>query len=320
MLRAILIYLSKAPWAKRVVTRWKIARRVASRFIAGEHIEDAVRAIRALNAKGIYATLVQLGEHTDNREKALRATQDILNSIQMLVESGVLSNISLKLTQIGMAVDDSLCEDNLIAILTFAKEQDVFVRIDIEDSKWVDKTLGLCHRMRSEYGFENVGVAIQAYLYRSEKDIRVLTEDCTRVRLCKGAYKEPPDIAFPKKKDVDANFDRLTDILLDCAVKACAPVASSDGRTPAIPAIASHDEQRIEHAQVYAQKIGLPKQALEFQMLNGIRRDLQEKLATKGYPVRIYVPFGTEWYPYFMRRLAERPANLWFFVSNFFRK
>jgi proline dehydrogenase len=176
------------------------------------------------------------------------------------------------------------------------------------------------NKLRAEGFASQVGIVIQAYLYRSAKDIHQLMETGAPVRLCKGAYKEPADQAFPKKSDVDANFDVLTEMLISGALLAGKPVLSDCGRFPPIPAIASHDEARIHFAKVYAQKVGLPKEALEFQMLNGIRRDLQEQLVAAGYPVRVYVPYGTEWYPYFMRRLAERPANLWFFVSNFFRK
>ena len=165
-----------------------------------------------------------------------------------------------------------------------------------------------------------MGIVIQSYLYRSAEDIHQLMEINAPVRLCKGAYKESADIAFPKKADVDANFDKLTEMLISGAIIAGLPTLSKCGCFPPIPAIASHDEKRIQFAKVYAQKVGLPKASLEFQMLNGIRRDLQEKLVAEGYPVRVYVPYGTEWYPYFMRRLAERPANLWFFISNLFKR
>jgi proline dehydrogenase len=174
--------------------------------------------------------------------------------------------------------------------------------------------------MRLDFNLRCVGQAIQAYLYRSIDDVARLMEIGARIRLCKGAYKEPADIAYPKKNDVDTNYDKIARLLMDKALEAGGPIISEDGKIPPIPALATHDENRIKAAINYAQKIGLPKKALEFQMLNGIRRDLQESLAAQGYPVRIYVPYGTEWYPYFTRRLAERPANLWFFVSNFFRK
>jgi proline dehydrogenase len=319
MLRSFLIYLSHAAWARNMVTHWAFAWRAASRFIAGEKLDDGIAVIRRLNEKGINATLDHLGEHTTNPDKARRAAGDIIEAIDAIERAGVRSNVSIKLTQIGLALGEDLATENLKRILECAREARNFVRIDIEDSPWVDKTLALYRRMRFEYGLENVGVAIQSYLYRSEKDILRLRDECTHVRLCKGAYKEPPDIAFPKKKDVDDNYDLLARLLMDGALTIGCPQLSEDGRIPPTPALATHDEKRILNAKAYAQKIGLPKKSLEFQMLNGIRRDLQESLSAEGYPVRVYVPYGTQWYPYFVRRLAERPANVWFFISNFFR-
>jgi proline dehydrogenase len=320
MLRSILIYLSKASWAKKIVTQWSFARRAASRFIAGERLDDAIQVVKDLNAKGINATLDELGEHTTTPERACFATQDILRMLKTMHQAGVCSNVSIKLTQIGLALDENLCAENLQRILETAKRYGTFVRIDMEDSQWVEKTIGLYRRMIYDCRCENVGVVIQAYLYRSQEDVARLVAEGARVRLCKGAYKEPPEVAFPQKKDVDTSFDRLTAALIDGAVALGAPVLSTDGKIPPIPAIASHDEKRIGFAKSYARDQGLPKQAIEFQMLHGIRRDLQDRLSAEGYPVRVYVPWGTEWYPYYIRRLAERPANVWFFISNYFRK
>jgi proline dehydrogenase len=320
MLRSFLIYLSKAAWARKIVTSWSFAWRAASRFVAGEKLQDGIAVVKKLNEKGINATLDHLGEHTTNADEATRATQDVLNIFDAIRESQVRSNVSIKLTQIGLAVDEDLCAENLKRILECANLSGSFVRVDMEDSPWVDKTLEIYRKMRAEYGLDNVGLVIQAYLYRSEKDILRLREECTCVRLCKGAYKEPAEEAFPKKKDVDANFDHLARLLMDGSLQRGCPEASEDGLIPPPPALATHDEQRILAVKAYAQQIGLPKKAVEFQMLNGIRRDLQESLAAEGYPVRIYIPYGTEWYPYFVRRLAERPANVWFFISNFFRR
>ncbi len=320
MLRALLIYLSKAAWARNIVTRWSFAWRAASRFVAGERLEDAIATVRKLNMKGINATLDHLGEHTTNPEESRRATQDIIAILDAIVQAGVRSNVSIKLTQVGLALNESLCEENLIQILQRARDIGSYVRIDMEDSPWVDKTLAIYRKMRFEHGFDNVGLVIQAYLYRSEQDILQLRAECTGVRLCKGAYKEPAEIAYPKKQDVDASFDRLARLLIDGALQQECPEVSADGLIPPPPVIATHDEKRILVAKSYAKQVGLPIKAIEFQMLNGIRRDLQESLASEGYPVRVYVPYGTEWYPYFMRRLAERPANVWFFISNFFRK
>jgi proline dehydrogenase len=319
MFRSLFIYLSKAEWARRIVTNWSFAWRAASRFVAGEKLEDAMRVIKTLNAKGIHATLDHLGEHTSNPEESRQATRDILKAIDAIEESGVRANISIKLTQIGLQLDEKLCEENLREILTYAKERGNFVRVDMEDSPWTEKTLAMCRRMWG-LGLTNTGMVIQAYLFRSAEDVRSVVGAGGKVRLCKGAYKEPAEIAFPKMKEVNKNYDLLTTLLIDGALAQSSPQVSPDGKTPPIPGIASHDPERLAFAKAYAQKAGLPKQALEFQMLNGIRRDLQDQAVQEGYPVRVYVPYGTEWYPYFVRRLAERPANLWFFISNFFRK
>lgn len=320
MLRSTFIYLSKAGWARNIVTRWGFAWRAASRFVAGDKLDDAIIAIRNLNQNGINATLDHLGEHTSTPEEAERATQDILQAIEAIRREGVRANVSIKLTQIGLRLSESLCAEKLQKILSAAQASGNFVRIDMEDSPWVDTTLRLLEKMHREFGLTNSGVVIQSYLYRSEEDIRKLAAQGIKVRLCKGAYKEPDEVAYPKKSDVDASYDRLTAQLIDGALALGAPELSSDGKHPPLPAIASHDEKRLKFAREYAQTKALPKSALEFQMLYGIRRDLQEQMVREGYPVRVYVPYGTEWYPYFVRRLAERPANVWFFISNFFRK
>ncbi|GAB4500555.1 MAG: proline dehydrogenase [Anaerolineales bacterium] len=320
MLRSFFIYLSKAAWAQKMVTGWGFAWQVASRFIAGTTIEEAIRAVQTLNAKGINATLDQLGEHTSTPEEANRAADGILAVLDAIQKAGVRANVSIKLTQIGMGMDDQLCLENLTRIVRRAKDGSNFVRIDIEDSPWVDKTIELYRAVLAQ-GFtpKTVGLAAQAYLFRAEKDVRALCAEGVPFRLVKGAYQEPASVAFPKKADVDASYDTLASILMDASL-AQKTELSPDGLIPAIPALATHDEKRIAFAKAYADKIGLPKNGLEFQMLYGIRRDLQDELAKEGYPVRIYVPFGTHWYPYFMRRLAERPANVWFFLSNFFKK
>jgi proline dehydrogenase len=320
MLRSFLIYLSKAAWARKIVTQWGLAWRAASRFVAGETLADGIRVAKSLNDKGMNATLDHLGEHTSSPDEARRASEDIKKIAESIKDSAVRSNISIKLTQIGLALGEDLCAENLAGILKHSAERGIFVRIDMEDSPWVDATFRLYQKMRHELGFDNVGVVIQAYLYRSENDIRELSTTQTRIRLCKGAYKEPGEIAFPKKSDVDNNYDHLVQMLLDCSKDAGSPPVSPDGKTPPIPALATHDERRIDYARSIVEKICLPKNAVEFQFLYGIRRDLQEQLVAEGYPVRIYVPYGTEWYPYFVRRLAERPANVWFFISNLFRR
>lgn len=318
MLRSFLIYLSKAAWAQNLVTSWSFAWRTASRFVAGTKLSDAIRVVRELNARGINVTLDHLGEHTNTPDEAQQATDDIFATLDAFgADPAARGNVSIKLTQIGLGLDESLCAENLERILARAKQNKTFVRLDIEDTPYTDKTINMYYAMRQK-GYTNVGMAVQSYLYRAEADTRRLLQDKTPIRIVKGAYKEPPDKAFPQKSDVDANYDLLTKILIDASLENQSRL-SDDGRIPPIPAIASHDEKRIAFAKQYADKVGLPKNGLEFQMLYGIRRDLQEQLAKEGYPVRIYVPFGTHWYPYFMRRLAERPANIWFFISNFFR-
>lgn len=318
MLRSFFIYLSKAAWAQKLITGWSFSWRIASRFVAGVTLTDALKVVRELNVRGINATLDHLGEHTNTPEEAQQAADDIFATLDAIgAERGLRSNVSIKLTQIGLGLDESLCAETLERILARAKSARTFIRVDMEDTPYTDKTINLHYAMR-EKGYENHGMVVQAYLFRTEADVRRMLQDGVRIRNVKGAYNEPPDKAFPKKADVDANFDLLTKIMLDASLAQKSDL-SEDGRIPPIPAIATHDEKRIAFAKSYAEKIGLPKTGLEFQMLYGIRRDLQESLAKEGYPVRVYVPFGTHWYPYFMRRLAERPANVWFFIANFFR-
>ncbi len=319
MLRGILIYLSQATWARKLVTRWKLTWQVASRFVAGETPEAAIEVIKILNLKGICATLDHLGENITNENEATRATDEILHILDEIELTGVLAGVSIKLSQIGLLLGENICEHNLRRIMLRAKKHNNFVRIDMEDSSVTDVTLRLMRAMRQDGFAEHTGIVIQSYLFRSEEDIYELMGEGASVRICKGAYKEPPEVAFPKKSDVDENFDNISKIMLD-KVKADEPFAKSGcSRFPPLPAIASHDDARIQYAIKYAEEIGLPKTALDFQMLYGIRRDMQDALASDGYPVRVYVPYGTEWYPYFVRRLAERPANLWFFISNLLR-
>jgi len=320
MLRSLLMYLSRAAWMNRLLTGWGFSRRAAARFVAGETLEDALRVVAALNEKGIYATLDQLGEHILSIAEANRATDGILVILDEIRKADLCANVSIKLTQIGLEIDKEACRANLTRILQKGREVGNFVRIDMENSPYTEKTLALYNQMRQMgYAASSVGLVVQAYLYHAEQDLHALLENGTHFRLVKGAYDEPPSLAFPKKADVDANYDRLTHILLDASLTHLAETGR-DGRVPPLAAIATHDEKRIVFARGYAKKIGLSESAMEFQMLYGIRRDLQEKLVCEGYPVRVYVPFGKNWAPYFMRRLAERPANLWFFVSNLFKK
>ncbi|HWQ05387.1 MAG TPA: proline dehydrogenase family protein [Longilinea sp.] len=318
MLRAFFIFLSKASWAQNLITRWGVAWRAASRFIAGETGEDAIRAIQQLNAVGILATVDHLGENTSTAAEARQSTDEILQILDLIHASSVQANVSIKLSQIGLLLDEDLCRQNLSRILDHARLMDNFVRIDMEDSTLTDKTLA-CLRWARNQGFSNVGIVIQSYLYRSDKDLAVLIDEGIRVRLVKGAYREPATAAYPAKSDVDAAFDRLTEMMIAGTQKRGVDIVPANGRFPAFSAIASHDPDRIQTARDKQEEYNLPTNALEFQMLYGIRRDLQQQLSAAGYPVRVYVPYGTRWYPYFMRRLAERPANVWFFLSNFFR-
>lgn len=302
-----------------MVTGWRFARKAAARFIAGDTLPEAIQAIQRINEGGRFATLDHLGEHVSNPDEAEASKNAYLDLLKEIDRAGIQASVSLKLTQLGLNIEPDLCFQKLETIVRLGADLGNFIRIDIEDSPVVDETLNIYQKL-SDAGLSNVGMVIQSYLFRSEIDTSNLLSTGTRIRLVKGAYQEPPEIAFPDKKDVDSNFDRLTKIIMDAAMTLGSEVASPDGKLPPITAIATHDEKRIKFACDYADRIGLPKGALEFQMLYGIRTNLQLTLLRQGYPVRVYVPYGTEWYPYFVRRLAERPANLWFFLSNFFRR
>ena len=308
MMRSILLWLSRNKTVRRWTTRWGLVRRAARRFVAGETIEEAIQAIRDLNTLGITATLDHLGENVETAEDAARATEDYLKALDAIGVSGIPSHVSVKLTALGLDLGDELCRANMARILAKAKEIGTLVTIDMESTEYTDRTLAIFRDLRRD--FSNVGIVIQAYLYRSEADITALCREGAHVRLCKGAYKEPPVHAFPRKADVDANYVRLMKMLLS-------PEARANGT---FGAIATHDAKMIDATCQYAQEQLVPRDEFEFQMLHGIRRDLQKQLAADGYGMRVYVPYGTEWYPYYMRRLAERPANIWFIVSNFFQR
>ncbi|MBW6471581.1 MAG: proline dehydrogenase family protein [Anaerolineaceae bacterium] len=318
MFRAFFIFLSKAYWAQKLIMNWKFAWRVASRFIAGINIVDVIKVVKNLNDQGLNVTVDHLGENALTVEDTLAATKEVIDLLEAINSHDVHANVSIKLTQFGLNIDKELCKNNLQNIFEQAKNMENFIRIDMEDSSITQETLDLVYWFKTTY--PGIGTVIQSYLYRSEKDVMNLTNECIPIRMVKGAYKEPALVAFPKKKDVDDNFDLLTKICLDKISYCDYPEISENGRFPPIIAIASHDESRIENAIHYANTKELSKRTYEIQMLYGIRRDLQKKYSEQGYPVRVYVPYGTHWYPYFMRRLAERPANVWFFFSNLFRK
>lgn len=319
MLRSLFTGLSKAAWAQRLITSWGFARRAAHRFVAGESYEEAIEVVRQLNLRRINATLDHLGENITTAEAARAAAVEITGLLDAIRRSGVRANVSIKLSQIGLVLDKALCRSLLFEVLEHARAQGNFIRIDMEDSSLTERTLGLYFEaLEKGYG-EVTGIVLQAYLYNTVRDLAQVLARGGRVRLCKGAYNEPERVAFPRKQDVDLNYDQLTLQLLRISHEKNALGLSADGRRPPILALATHDEKRIDYAKRAAHELGLAKTALEFQMLYGIRRDLQVSLVSQGYPVRVYVPYGTRWYPYFMRRLGERPANIWFFVSNFFR-
>jgi proline dehydrogenase len=307
MLRKLLLYLSNAAWARQMVTRWGIARRVARRFIAGETIDDALQASRELNRRGLMVSLDYLGESVHQAEDTVEVVETYRRLLDSIAREGLKASVSLKLTHLGLDISEELCQGNLRRILAEAQTRHIPVTIDMESSHYTDTTLRIFRTMLHEYGFENVGAVIQAYLRRTPDDMRELGAEGARVRLCKGAYLEPPEVALPEKADVDAQYVQVMKSYLN------AP-------PPAYLEIATHDERIIQQAQETVKARGLPQDRYEFQMLYGVRDTRQTELASAGYQVRAYVPFGEAWYPYFMRRLAERPANLWFFLRSFVRR
>jgi proline dehydrogenase len=316
MFRSLFLYFSNARWARTFITRFGFARRTARRFVAGETADEAIAVIRTLNAKGIRATVDLLGESVTTEAETQRAVEGYLLILDKIAQSNVCANVSLKLTQFGLDISSDLCERNVRRVVEKARATHNFVRIDMEGTPHTDRTIAIFCNLRKE--FENVGLVLQAYLYRTEKDLLELTADGVRLRLCKGAYNEPPDKAFPQKADTDANYIKLMKLLMDRA-----PTVSpggDGGRCPPLAALATHDEKMIAATLAYAAEQNTPHEYFEFQMLYGIRRERQEQLAAQGYAMRVYVPYGTEWFPYLMRRLAERPANVWFFVSSFFKR
>lgn len=301
MLRAGLLWLSEQARLFRFVRGNGLARRFASRFVAGETVEAAVAALRQLNTAGISATLDLLGEWVTSAAAAHAARDTYLQTLERIDQVGADANVSVKLTQMGLAPDEALCVANLRAIIARAQGYGSFVRIDMEQSAYTGQTLALFRRAFHPEFDNTVGVVLQSYLRRTEQDVEDMIALGARVRLCKGAYQEPATVAFPDKRDVDANYVRCMERLLERGH---------------YPAIATHDVRIIAHAKAFAQRRGIAAARFEFQMLYGVRRDLQLRLRREGYNVRVYVPFGTQWYPYLMRRLAERPANIAFLLGN----
>ncbi len=305
MMRGTLLYLSNNRPLRASAENIGLAQRAARRFVAGTTISDAILAVRGLNQQGMLATLDHLGEGVESHEDAHNAADEYLRLVDSIQQAGLRSNVSLKLTHFGIDMSDELAYKLVHSVVERAGAYGNFVRMDMENHPYVDRTLDLYRKLRAD-GLVNVGVVIQSYLYRSQDDIRALVEMGARVRLCKGAYLEAPDVAFPRKADVDANYIGLSKMLL-------APEALAKG---VYPAFATHDPNMIQAVKTYAANEKIGPERYEFQMLYGVRRDLQRELVQQGYRVRIYVPFGREWYPYFMRRLAERPANVMFILRN----
>lgn len=302
MLKDTLLYLAQNQQLRDFVVHNRATRGVSRRFVAGEQLDEAIQATKVLNARGIQAALDLLGENVSMEAEARAATQDYIAALEGIKQSGVDANVSIKLTALGLDISQELCEQNVRMILERAATLGVFVCIDMEGSNYTERTVDMALRMHRD--FEHVGTVIQSYLYRTRKDVEQLITQGVRVRLVKGAYKEAKEIAFQDKGEVDHNYVQLMMLLL------------AKGN---FPAIASHDEAILDTACKYARDHGIRKDAFEFQMLYGIRRDLQEKLVKQGYNMRVYVPYGSQWYPYLMRRMAERPANLMFVVSNAIR-
>ncbi len=308
MTKAIFLYLSGSEQARRVIMGLPFARRAARRFVVGERLDEALDAVRLLNQEKLAATLDLLGEDIGSPAEAETSTREVASILDGIQATGVDSNLSLKLTQLGLRIGTELCRRNLEIVLQSAAARGNFVRIDMEGSDVTEITFRIYEQARAQY--PNVGVVVQAYLRRTYRDVKErLIPAGASIRLCKGAYKEPPDVAFALKPEVDENYKRLADLLLSEKARA------RGVRT----AIATHDEAMIRHVKEKVSRGEIGKGDFEFQMLYGIRRDLQRGLARDGYRVRIYVSYGTQWYPYFMRRLAERPANVLFLAKNILR-
>jgi proline dehydrogenase len=303
VLRSLLLFLSGQRHLRKWVETSQLAQRLSKRFVAGENLDDALFTGRKINSEGIRITLDHLGESVTSLAEAARARDVYMGALAAIHENQICGNVSLKLTQFGLDLSEGECRANVARLAEQAARLGNFVRVDMESSAYTERTIRLVEELHAQYG--SVGTVIQAYLYRSRKDIENLCARRVRVRLCKGAYLEHAGVAFPRKADVDRNYVELMKLLLD------------EGE---YPAIATHDEKIIGETKAYAASRGIAADRFEFQMLYGIRRDLQRRLVKEGYRLRLYVPFGKAWYPYFMRRLAERPANLVFLARNIFRQ
>jgi len=305
VLRALLIYLSESRSLRAVAERSSLGQRVSARFVAGTQVEDVLRATRAVNQLGQSVSIDNLGENVTNAEEARASAALYHRLLDDIASQGLNGNISLKLTHMGLDVDESLARELVSGLVAKAAALKSFVRVDMEGSPYTQRTLDFVRKLHGQPGNRGVvGTVIQSYLYRSEADVYNLLGDGIRIRLCKGAYQEPPEIAFQKKSDVDGNYVKLMKILVKSGI---------------YHGLATHDESIINEAKRFALRENIARDAFEFQMLHGIRRDLQQSLVREGWRMRVYIPFGTEWYPYLMRRLAERPANVFFILKNLLR-
>jgi proline dehydrogenase len=302
--RSALMFLARREALKGAATRLGPVRELAGRFIAGERLEDAVAAVKQLNAQGLTASFDHLNEEVRTEDETREEVREYRRLLARIDAEGAQANVSLKLTQCGLLFDRALALENARAVVKEAAARGSFVRVDMEQSALTQATLDTVRALHGEFGELRVGAVLQSYLRRTEQDARALCAERVRIRLCKGAYLEGPEVAFQGKREVDESFVRTMKVLLDSGM---------------YHGIATHDEEMIDATLGYAARQNLPRSAFEFQMLYGIRRDLQVRLAKEGFPVRVYVPYGRYWYPYFMRRLAERPANLWFVVKNLFK-
>jgi proline dehydrogenase len=300
MLRSAFLWLSEQRQVFEFLKKNSLARKSASRFVAGETAETAIQAARSLNKRKISVSLDLLGESVDSPTEAHAARDEVIDLVRELSRAAIDGNVSVKLTQMGLDLDYALCLENMRAILNEAKQHEIFVRIDMESSEHTERTLRLFADLHKEFG-NLTGVVIQSYLRRSAQDIENLIAAGARIRLCKGAYAEPAEVAFQEKREVDASFVVLMERLLE------------QGE---FPGIATHDRRLIDHATNYVKKKNIPVERFEFQMLYGVRRDLYTSLRKRGYNMRVYVPFGRNWYPYLMRRLGERPGNLGFMLGS----
>lgn len=299
--RSALLYLSNREGLKDAATRFRFFKRLTTRFVAGETIAETVATIRELNAAGCSASFDHLNESVSNAAETEDEVREYLDVLDAIDESGIDSNVSIKLSQFGLVIDPELAFKNARRVVEDAARRGNFVRIDMEGSNVTQATIDLFKRMRAEFGLNDVGIVLQSYLYRTVEDAKSLLQIPARIRICKGAYRESADVAYPLKKDVDENYVRVMQMLLSSGT---------------YHGIATHDPKMIDATADFAGREGIGKDAFEFQMLYGIRRDLQVQLARDGYRMRVYVPYGKRWYPYFMRRLAERPANIWFILKN----